>query len=44
MSEPAQRVFYPLLVAVLLLAAWQGLVVGFDIPPFLVPSPARVAH
>ncbi len=44
MKPEFQRVFYPLVVAVLLLAAWQGLVVAFDIQPFLVPSPLRVAQ
>ena len=44
MSPQVQKVFYPLLVAVVLLLAWQGLVVGFEIPPFLVPSPLRVAE
>ncbi|MFO1271207.1 MAG: ABC transporter permease [Rubrivivax sp.] len=44
MKPELQRVFYPLVVAVVLLAAWQGLVVAFDIPPFLVPSPVRVAQ
>jgi NitT/TauT family transport system permease protein len=44
MKPEAQRVVYPLAVALVLLALWQGLVVGFDIPPFLVPSPARVAQ
>lgn len=44
MKPNVQRVFYPLLVAVLLLALWQGLVVGFHVPPFLVPSPLRVAQ
>jgi NitT/TauT family transport system permease protein len=39
-----QRVFYPAAVAVVLLALWQGLVVGFDVPAFLVPSPVRVAQ
>ncbi|MFT3780168.1 MAG: ABC transporter permease [Ottowia sp.] len=34
-----QRVVYPLLVGVLLLALWQGLVVGLELPPYLVPSP-----
>ncbi len=34
-----QRVAYPLLVGVLLLALWQGLVVGLELPPYLVPSP-----
>jgi NitT/TauT family transport system permease protein len=43
-SPQVQKVFWPLLVAVVLIAAWQGLVVGFDIPPFLVPSPLRVAQ
>ena len=39
MTRDVQRVFWPLVVAVVLLALWQGLVVGFDIKPFLVPSP-----
>lgn len=34
-----QRVVYPGLVAVLLVAVWQGLVTGLDLPPYLVPSP-----
>ncbi|MDP9045209.1 MAG: ABC transporter permease [Pseudomonadota bacterium] len=34
-----QRIVYPGLVAVVLLAAWQGLVVGLALPPYLVPSP-----
>jgi NitT/TauT family transport system permease protein len=38
-----QRVFYPVLVALLLIALWQGLVVAFQIPHYLVPSPLRVA-
>ena len=44
MKPQVQRVFYPLVVALLLLALWQGLVVAFDVPVFLVPSPARVAQ
>jgi NitT/TauT family transport system permease protein len=44
-SRPqVQRIFYPLLVLVLLLGAWQALVVAFKLPPFLVPSPGRVAE
>jgi NitT/TauT family transport system permease protein len=43
MTPRVQKVFWPLLVAVVLIAAWQGLVVGLDIPPFLVPSPVLVA-
>ena len=39
-----QRVVYPSLVALVLLALWQGLVVAFDVPHFLVPSPLRVAQ
>jgi NitT/TauT family transport system permease protein len=39
-----QRVFYPALVAVLLIGAWQGLVTALELPPFLVPSPGRVAQ
>jgi NitT/TauT family transport system permease protein len=39
-----QRVFWPLLVALLLLGLWQGLVVVFELPVFLVPSPLRVAQ
>jgi NitT/TauT family transport system permease protein len=40
---PVQRVFYPALVAVALIGLWQGLVVAFNIPHYLVPSPLRVA-
>lgn len=39
-----QRVFYPALVAVVLLALWQGLVVAFEVPRYLVPSPVLVAQ
>jgi NitT/TauT family transport system permease protein len=38
-SVRAQRVIYPALVALVLLAAWQGLVTGLKLPPYLVPSP-----
>ena len=34
-----QRVVYPGLVAIVLIAAWQALVVGMELPPYLVPSP-----
>nr|WP_157400734.1 MULTISPECIES: ABC transporter permease [Ramlibacter] len=30
---------YPALVAIVLLGAWQGLVTGLKLPPYLVPSP-----
>jgi NitT/TauT family transport system permease protein len=33
------KVLYPVLVAVLLLGAWQGAVTAFKLPPYLVPSP-----
>jgi NitT/TauT family transport system permease protein len=39
-----QRVIYPLLVAVVLLSAWQGLVTGFKLPPYLVPSPVLMVQ
>jgi NitT/TauT family transport system permease protein len=38
----ANRVLYPLLVAVFLLGAWQGAVTAWEIPPYLVPSPLLV--
>jgi NitT/TauT family transport system permease protein len=44
MSPNAQKVFWPVLVAVVLIGLWQGLVVAFKIPPFLVPSPLRVSE
>ena len=34
-----QRVVYPALVAIALVAIWHGLVVGLELPPYLVPSP-----
>jgi NitT/TauT family transport system permease protein len=39
-----QRIVYPVLVAVALIALWQGLVVAFAIPKFLLPSPWLVAQ
>jgi ABC-type nitrate/sulfonate/bicarbonate transport system permease component len=44
MTTNAQKVVWPALVAVVLIALWQGLVVAFQIPHFLVPSPLRVAQ
>lgn len=38
-SPRVQRVLYPALVAVVLLGAWQAMVTGFKLPPYLVPSP-----
>ena len=37
--EATRRIVYPALVAAVLLAVWQALVSGFDLPPYLVPSP-----
>ncbi|MDD0840924.1 ABC transporter permease [Curvibacter sp. HBC61] len=34
-----QRVVYPALVGLCLLAVWQGLVTGLALPPYLVPGP-----
>ena len=39
-----RRLLYPALVAVILLAIWQALVVGFELPPYLVPSPTEDAR
>jgi NitT/TauT family transport system permease protein len=39
-----QRIFYPLLVAVLLIGLWQWWVTAFDIPRLLVASPLLVAQ
>jgi NitT/TauT family transport system permease protein len=44
MNDSAQKVIWPLLVAVVLIGLWQGLVVYYDVPVFLVPSPWRVAQ
>jgi NitT/TauT family transport system permease protein len=32
----------PALIAALLLGAWQALVVAYDVPPYIVPSPTRI--
>ncbi|SCK40587.1 NitT/TauT family transport system permease protein [Variovorax sp. HW608] len=34
-----QRIAYPLLVGVVLVALWQGIVTAMELPPYLVPSP-----
>ena len=34
-----QRVAYPAIVLVILVIAWQGMVTGMNLPPYLVPSP-----
>ena len=34
-----QRVVYPMLVGLLLMALWQGMVTAMKLPPYLVPSP-----
>ena len=44
MNEKARKVVWPALVAVVLIALWQGLVAAYDVPVFLVPSPLRVAQ
>ena len=38
------RVLVPALMLALLVAAWQWYVVAFDVPPYVLPSPARVAQ
>ena len=47
MAEPpavprVARYAAPMAVLLLVLAAWQALVVAYDVPPYLVPSPLRV--
>lgn len=44
MKLPVGRVVWPLVVAAALLALWQGLVLAFGWPPFVVPGPGRVAQ
>ncbi len=44
MNGQAQKFIWPLMVAVVLVALWQGLVVYLEVPVFLVPSPLRVAQ
>ncbi len=44
MNPSAARIVYPLIVALVLIGLWQGMVVAFEVPAFLVPSPARVAQ
>lgn len=40
MQQPRiQRVVYPALVGLFLLALWQGMVTALELPPYLVPSP-----
>jgi NitT/TauT family transport system permease protein len=40
LSQPRfQKIAYPVAVGLLLLALWQGLVTGLELPPYLVPSP-----
>jgi len=34
-----QKIIYPIAVGVILIAIWQGLVTGLNLPPYLVPSP-----
>jgi len=42
-SERALRIAAPVLVAAVLLAAWQAAVMAYDVPAYLVPSPSRIA-
>lgn len=39
MKPHTARILYPSIVALILLAVWQGVVTGFKLPPYLVPSP-----
>jgi len=42
--ERALRILAPLIVAIVVIAVWQALVVVEDVPAYLVPSPALVAQ
>ena len=44
MNTTAQKVVWPALVALVLVALWQGLVAYYDVPVYLVPGPLRVAQ
>ncbi|WP_077034320.1 ABC transporter permease [Pelomonas sp. KK5] len=44
MRPAVLRIVYPLMIGVMLTALWQALVTGLDLPPYLVPSPLRVAQ
>jgi NitT/TauT family transport system permease protein len=43
-GSAVQRLLWPAGVAIALLLLWQGLVVAYEVPAFLVPSPLRVAQ
>src|SRR5664279_3428525 len=40
--QNVRRFAYPAIVAAVIVAAWEALVVGFDLPPYLVPSPVAM--
>jgi NitT/TauT family transport system permease protein len=42
--ERLLRILAPLVVALVALAAWQAAVAIWNVPPYIVPSPARVAQ
>lgn len=39
MKPHTAKILYPTIVAIVLLTAWQAVVTGFKLPPYLVPSP-----
>ena len=40
--QNVRRIAYPAVVAAILVAAWEALVIGFELPPYLVPSPVAM--
>ena len=44
MREHLLRLVAPIVVAIVVLAVWQVAVVLYDVPAYLVPSPARIAQ
>jgi len=44
MQPRVQKIAYPVGVGLVLLALWQGLVTGLELPPYLVPSPVLMVE
>lgn len=45
MAQPrVQRVVYPVLVGLVLIALWQGVVTAMELPAYLVPSPCSCSR
>jgi NitT/TauT family transport system permease protein len=40
--QNVRRIAYPAVVAAVVVVVWEALVIGFDLPPYLVPSPVAM--